>query len=82
MSEAVQIALIAILPSTLLSLAVLWSTIRGHVKIDNLTSVVDGKFSEMINALLNAAKIEGKVEALINNTPKVTNVIQDRRDNK
>lgn len=87
MDPTVATALIAVIPTTLLALATLISVIKGNNKLDMLHGVVDGKMSEMIKAIQDAAKMEGKVEAMAEQqkqaaTPPATTVVLDRRTTK
>lgn len=70
---------IANLAGILIAFAVLISVIKGNFKL--LNEKVDGHLGNMIEAVKNASKIEGKVDALIQSPPSTTTVIhtEDRR---
>lgn len=64
------------LAAILIAFAILISVIKGNFKI--LNEKVDGHISKMIDAVKEASKVEGKVDALMND--KKTTIIEDRRN--
>lgn len=65
------------LAAILIAFAVLISVIKGNFKL--LNEKVDGHLNKMITALTDAKKVEGKVDAFMQNPPTKTEVIMDRR---
>jgi hypothetical protein len=84
MSETFWVALFAALPPTILAFATLVAVLKSNGDIKTLSNLVDGKFTEMLNAVSRSSKIEGKVEVLqeqqrtASHAPSTT-VITDRR---
>lgn len=69
--------IIANLAGIIGAFAVLIAVIKGGFNV--LNEKVDGHLGRMVDALKDAKKVEGKVDALIQNPPTKTEVIMDRR---
>lgn len=83
----VAVALIAAIPSIIISIATLVSVIKGNArtetKMTDLTDAVNGRMTNMIEAVKQSSKVEGKLETLENIAAKTpatpTILIGDRR---
>jgi len=81
-SETILIALISGIPAILTSLATLIFVLRGNSKVNHLDETVNGKFSEMLDAVKVSSKMEGKVETIekvMQPTAPITTIMVDRR---
>jgi len=82
MSDALMIALISGIPAILTSLATLIFIIRGNGKINVLEKTVNGKFTEMLDAVKTSSEVKGKVdtiEKIIQPSAPTATIITDRR---
>lgn len=82
-SEAITIALIASIPGIIGQVTNLIFVMKGNGKMDKLEGAVNGKFSEMIEAVKSSAETKGKVDTIEKiiqpSAPTATVVTTDRR---
>ena len=81
-SETITLALIAGIPGIIGSLTNLIFVLRGNGKITVLEKTVNGKFSEMLEAVKTSSETKGKVdtiEKIIQPSAPTATIITDRR---
>lgn len=76
-SDAVWIAFFAAIPPSIIALTTLIAVL---MKISNLSTLMDGKFSELLKVATTSSATQAKVETLEKIATKPT-VVTDRRTN-
>lgn len=61
---AVAIAALAVIPTTIASVAALIVSLKNHKKIDELHVVVNSRLSELLATTAHASKAEGQAEGI------------------